>query len=131
MKVTEAPRWASAPVPDPVLRTWRAVHGGDLRPIVYALALATFALLPWQGLRIGVSVTYADVTLVAAALVACVSLHRRYPAEQWPGRLLVAGLVFMLVGGAVALGFSDVPRESALLLLRVAGVAGVCFVLLR
>src|SRR4051794_13840042 len=120
MAITEVPGWAKVPVPGPVLRPWRAVHAGDLRPIVYALTLTTFVLLPWQGLRIGGSGTYADVTLLGAAAAACLSLHRRYPAEQWPGRLLVVGLTCMLAGGLVALGFSDLLGESATLLLRVA-----------
>lgn len=133
----------------------RRIRLGDLRPASGALLLVTFALTPFQVLRIGPHVTLADVSLLLAGILCVVSCHRRLPIDAVVRGRLALGLALMAAGGLVGLlfaapysggelsvqghdvlsnftrdNFSLSAASSAELLLRLSGVIVVCFLVI-
>ena len=134
--------------------TWTRMRTGDLRPVGDALLVLTFLLTPVQLERIGPHITLADVTLVLAGLLLVVSAHRWRPvaivssrspsplrSRAWRcHRAIFAGASatspIVPPGASEALSefareaYSPVSASSAELLARLAGVAGLCFLVL-
>ncbi len=135
---------------------WTRMRTGDLRPAGDALLVLTFLLTPVQLERIGPHITLADVTLVLAGLLLVVSAHRWRPVDAIVSSRLALAFALMSVGGAIGLifagasatspivptgasealsefareAYSPVSASSAELLARLAGVAGLCFLVL-